>query len=173
MGADIYLHSKFDKNYDVVNEEIEQITSLYALTSGASIIDLAQGEDDKFSSMIVPLLEKAFSVGYFRDPYNNNSLFKQLGLSWWKDVTPKLDDNGFLSVENCKWLLEEIQNRRIGENVSDEEPVILAIHSVLEIETNKKELDSEFLDYLIQKKVQLCNLIKDAIELNEPLYCSL
>lgn len=172
MGADIYLHSKFDKNYEDVYEEIEQVQLLFNMTYNSSILDLPEGQQDKFQEMLSPLFEKAYSVGYFRDPYNNNSLFWQLGLSWWKDVVPKLDD-GFLSIENCKWLLDEIQNRRIGEQVSEEDPPISNLQKILGSEPEKKELNSEFLDYLINQKIQLCNLLKDAIELNEPLYCDL
>ena len=34
------------------------------------------------------------------------------------------------------------------------------------------ELDAEKIEYLVKKKSKLVNLLQDAIELNEPLYCS-
>ncbi len=39
--------------------------------------------------------------GYFRDSYNGTSVLKRLGLSWWKDVSPMLNDDELLNRSAC------------------------------------------------------------------------
>lgn len=170
MGADIYLRSKFDSNFESVQVEIEEVYKLFDMTADSSIMDMADGDKDKFQEMIQPLFNKAYSVGYFRDSYNSSNLLSQLGLDWWKDIIPKLD-NQCLPIEHCKWLLEEIKNRRIGEETVSNP--IENIHKRLGLETQEKSLDSDTLKYFVEKKIELCNLLQDAITINEPLYCSL
>jgi len=171
MGADIYLNSKFEKNFEVVAKEIEEAEKLFKMTAPQGIIDIANDEENAFDTMMVPLFEKQYSIGYFRDAYNSHSLLGNLGLSWTQVVSQRLDD-GMLSVENCKWLLEEINNRRIGEEVA-KEPIVSKLHSMFGNLNVTTELDAEKIEYLVKKKSKLANLLQDAIELNEPLYCSI
>ncbi len=170
MGADIYLNSKFNKNFEAVAKEIEEAEKLFKVTAPQSIMDTANDEENAFDAMMVPLLEKQYSVGYFRDAYNSHSLLGNLGLSWTQEVFDKLDD-GMLSVENCKWLLQEINNRRIGEKVT-KEPIVARLNNLFGDTNSTIELDAEKIEYLVKKKSKLVNLLQDAIELNEPLYCS-
>ena len=172
MGADIYLNSKFEKNYNEVQKEIDELEALFKSTHKQTIFDVADGNDDKLFELTRPLLDKQYSVGYFRDSYNSSSLLSQLGLSWSSDISKRLDDGSYLSVEDCKWLLEEINNRRIGETVT-EEPMMARLFSVLGQEKTDVALDAERLEYFVKKKSMLVNLLLDAIELNEPLYCSI
>ena len=171
MGADIYLRSKFDSNFESVQVEIEEVYKLFDMTADSSIMDMADGDKDKFQEMIQPLFNKAYSVGYFRDSYNSSNLLSHLGLDWWKDIIPKLD-NQCLPIEHCEWLLEEIKNRRIGEEPQVSHP-INEIHKRMGIACTELNLDSETLKYFVEKKIKLCNLLQDAISINEPLYCSL
>jgi hypothetical protein len=172
MGADIYLKSKFDKNFDNVQKEIDEAETLYKVTAQHSIIDVANGEESPYDTIIIPLLEKQHSVGYFRDAYNSYSLLGNLGMSWTHEVYERLDDKSMLSVENCKWLLEEINNRRIGEEVT-KEPIVARLHSMFGDVSSTVELDAEKIEHLVKKKSKLANLLQDAIELKESLYCSI
>ena len=174
MGADIYLSSKFDKNFDEVQKEIDEVKRLFESTSKQTLLDVADGEDeDKLMEALRPLFDKQYSIGYFRDSYNSSSLLGQLGLSWWQDISPRLEDC-YLPVEDCKWLLDEINNNRLGENPR-EEPVMSKILSLFGSNASESavELDAERLEYFVKKKIAFSNLLKDAIELNEPLYCSI
>ena len=172
MGADIYLNSKFDKNYNEVQKQIDELETLFKSTHKQTIFDVADGDDDKLFELTRPLLDKQYSVGYFRDSYNSSSLLSQLGLSWSSDISKRLNEESYLSVEDCKWLLDEINNRRIGETVT-EEPMMARLFSVLGQEKTDVALDAERLEYFVKKKSMLVNLLLDAIELNEPLYCSI
>lgn len=171
MGADIYLNSKFNKNFDAVAKEIEEVEKLFKVTAPQGIMDTANDEENAFDAMMVPLFEKQYSVGFFRDAYNSYSLLGNLGLSWTQEVFDRLED-GILSVENCKWLLGEINNRRLGEQVI-KEPIVARLENLLGNVNAIVELDADKIEYLVKKKSKLVNLLQDAIELNEPLYCSI
>lgn len=172
MGADIYLNSKFNKNYEEVQKQIDDLEALFKSTHKQTVFDVADGDNDKLFELTRPLLDKQYAVGYFRDSYNSSSLLSQLGLSWSSDVGSRLDNDCCLSVEDCKWLLDEINNRRIGESVT-EEPMMSRLFSVLGMEKTDTSLDAERLEYFVKKKSMLTNLLLDAIEMNEPLYCSI
>jgi hypothetical protein len=172
MGADIYLNSKFEKNYEEVQKEIDELEALFKSTHKQSLLDVADGKEDKLFELTRPLLDKQYSVGYFRDSYNSSSLLSQLGLSWSSDIISKLNEESYLSVEDCKWFLYEINNRRIGESPI-EEPVMSSLFNALGLEKSDVELDAEKIEYFVKKKSMLVNLLLDAIELNEPLYCSI
>jgi hypothetical protein len=172
MGADIYLNSKFEKNYEDVQKEIDTLEALFKSTHKQTVLDVADGEEDKLFELTRPLLDKQYSVGYFRDSYNSSSLLSQLGLSWSHDIGKRLNEKSCLSVEDCKWFLYEINNRRIGESPT-EEPIMSSLFNVLGLEKSDVELDAEKIEYFVKKKSMLVNLLLDAIELNEPLYCSI
>lgn len=171
MGADIYLSSKFDKNFDKVEKEIEELNRLFQSTAKQSILDVADNEPNDYDTLHRDLLEKQYSVGYFRDSYNSSSILSQLGLSWSGDVAQRLEDS-MLQVEDCKWLLEEVKNRRIGEEVVEEIPMT-RLYQVLGVTKPDTELNSEMIEYFVNKKNKLIELLQDAIDLNEPLYCSI
>ena len=168
MGA-IYLNSKFEKNHEDVQKEIDTLEALFKSTHKQTVLDVADGEEDKLFELTRPLFDKQYSVGCFRDSYNSSSLLSQLGLSWSHDIGKRLNEKSCLSVEDCKWLLYEINNRRIGESPT-EEPIM---SNVLGLEKSDVELDAEKIEYFVKKKSMLVNLLLDAIELNEPLYCSI
>ena len=50
---------------------------------------------------------------YFRDSYNSSSLMWSLGISWWKDVIPMLDDESMLSTEKAQDLIKMIEDSEI------------------------------------------------------------
>ena len=103
--------------------------------------------------------------GYFRDSYNNSSLFAAIGKSWWgmcgKD--DGIDDNGFMSVSSMQKLREELQGIEI---TSD------SIAKNWGDDTFGETPDNELADYMIDKRKDLLLLLDKAIELNEPLFCS-
>ena len=48
-----------------------------------------------------------------------------------------------------------------------------SLFNALGLEKSDVELDAEKIEYFVKKKSMLVNLLLDAIELNEPLYCSI
>ena len=54
MGADIYLNSKFEKNYEEVQKEIDELEALFKSTHKQSLLDVADGEEDKLFELTRP-----------------------------------------------------------------------------------------------------------------------
>ncbi len=95
---------------------------------------------------------KFASAGYFRDSYNDSNLFWKLGLDYWVWFAGYLDDEGHLSPENAALVLEEIQSRK---------------HKLDEIEA------AEDQHYFHEKYDELVGFLQTAIELDEPIVCSI
>jgi hypothetical protein len=95
--------------------------------------------------------------GYFRDSYNGTSVLWTLGLSWWQDVTPLLNEEGELGGENLKKLRDMVLNAK------QEMPT----------EAKLKEMyckvDAEETD----KREKLLAFLNRAIELNSSIDASL
>ena|SRR3990167_6586938 len=47
---------------------------------------------------------------YFRDSYNSSSIIRAFGLSWWRDIIPKLKD-GYITPAFAEWLRVEMDRR--------------------------------------------------------------
>ena len=54
-----------------------------------------------------------------------------------------------------------------------EEPIVARLHSMFGDVSSTVELDAEKIEHLVKKKSKLANLLQDAIELKESLYCSI
>ena len=93
--------------------------------------------------------------GYFRDPYNGWDVLWQFGLSWWNDVLPLLDDQSSLSVEKVSSLLAMLDEHQS------------------EFDDNMAERDEKDRGYFQQQARELRGFLQRAIELNEPVDCSL
>lgn len=158
MGADLYRESITDKAqaeygpwFDNAVEKRNGLIATFenldpATPDGLHVkakIDQAQAEVERYWGLMYP------EDGYFRDSYNGSSLFDQLGLSWWSnDFEDRLDENGYLDVNGCKWLLAEVQSRKLKQTRGN---------------TGK---------YFVEKKARLERFLQGAIEANEPIYCS-
>jgi hypothetical protein len=104
--------------------------------------------------------------GYFRDSYNGTSVMWTLELSWWADITPMLDDEGYLKGE---------QLAKFRSMVS--EPVQI-LPSRSELESNFCMIDGEntlesWNEYFIQKRQNLVEFVDRAIAADSRILCSL
>jgi hypothetical protein len=88
--------------------------------------------------------------GYFRDSYNDSCLFAQLRLSWWQDMRAYLNDDGMLVPEQAKKLYAVVQDRVFSPTLSVKE-----------------------LAYFVAKKQRFLEFLQRAIDMNEPIYCSI
>lgn len=92
---------------------------------------------------------------YFRDSYNNSSLFWHLGLSWWQYEA--IDKNGMISVVRAKRLLDLVKNKPISGPIDhDETP----------------KWKTEGLPYFEKKKKEFIKFLETAIRLKRPIIAS-
>ncbi len=91
MGADVYLHSRFDDNKRKHSPAFDAAASARDLAANSGKKERAE----KLQQEVEAAHDGIYAPdGYFRDSYNKSSLLWQLDLSWWRDVA--LDEDGFL-----------------------------------------------------------------------------
>lgn len=154
MGADLYIESIFNKQYGKYNSLFEQACGRRDASSNEiEKVDL-QKEVMKYYDLM-------YSKGYFRDSYNDSSVFHMMGLSWWKDV--KIE-NGFMSIRECKRLLKIIKNKEIPRK---------KVEDILKgAVDNEKGAVSKWYNYFMAQRITFIRFLEQAIKLNEPIRCS-
>lgn len=176
MGADIYLKSVYDVAYAKAKPAFEAAVAArdaYLNEHGRAVRSTPQyrqlqAEVEKTYDAMYP------EDGYYRDSYNTTSLFSMLGLSWWQvsgddgEGDPrlgKLIKNGEMyipSMEKLLGFLKEVDldarfDKWVGDLGDKKDP----------------EFDpEEWRGYFHRKRNRLMRLLEKAIELKEPLRCS-
>ncbi len=164
MGADLYIKKLYKPNVEkyepVFNEAVARRNAL-KVKEGDPKYDAAQREVSKAYA-------KMYSQGYFRDPYNGSGLFSWLVLSWWQDVSNKLtDSDGVMSVENAKKLLEKVRKAKMR-------PVTAETLKEARCEVDDGENSpASWQKSILEHRMELEKFLETAIELNEPIDCSL
>ena len=152
MGADIYLESEFKPNQTRWQPLFEAAVKKRDSAPKAEQEELQRDVSDAYSHL--------YEVGYFRDSYNSYGLFAQMKLSWWRDVVPMLDDNGYLPVAAAEKLTAMVEA----------EPLVL--DSAEAAAKLQNDPPPSMADYEAHRD-ELLKILRRSIELNEPLFCSL
>jgi hypothetical protein len=97
--------------------------------------------------------------GYYRDCYNSYGTFAGLGLSWWQDVIPMLDDNNCLTVEKTEKLKKMVEDK------------LLCFEG--RAEPNLKIYHKEYADNIIKDSKELIEYLDNAIKLEMKINCNL
>ena len=105
--------------------------------------------------------------GYFRDPYNMNSVAWRIGLSWWQDVDPKLDKRGNLSVTETRKLLKRVKASTVVGLTKEE---LLEKHAMVDEGENSPEA---WLKGWQEGRLKLIAFLEHAIKIRQPIACSL
>ena len=183
MGADIYLRSvndkakeewqpKFDEAVNERNQLIKRIGEQNVVYKDGELA--GPPEVVEAQKKVHEAYEGLYDQGYFRDSYNNTSLFWMLGLSWWK-LSDDLDEDGTYPVEKAKELLKRFEDGDAAFNENAIRDKLKEGDNFNEDGTSKHEggntLD-EWVGYYRDKHQRWIDLLKQSIELNEPLYWS-
>lgn len=149
MGADLFIRPLYEEQRTKWETRFDRaVARRDRLQRGTAASERAQRRVDF-------CFEKLRERGYFRDPYNDWDLLWKFGLSWWTDVIPLLDDEQRLSVENTKKLLALLKERE------------------LTFETNLSGMSAEDTRYFQEHYSRLQRFLQEAIDLDEPVECSL
>ena len=164
MGADIYLRSVSD----AVRAEWQPKFSAAVAARDAKYRenDLRCPEDDPLQVEVTRCYDKLFSEGYFRDSYNSTSLFHLLGLSWWRE--DGIDSQGHMHPPAMLALIAKLESKTITDEMMSE----WARHADAKIEPEGDNSIASWKKMFVDKQTRLIALLKRAVELNEPLYCS-
>jgi hypothetical protein len=160
MGADIYIESIYDKMQKKYRPLFAAAVKKRDAAKSKERQEAYQQEVAKYFDLING------DEGYFRDSYNATSLFAQLGLSWWRDVGALLPkEGGHMSVSNMKKLLKMVESKELPK------PKDLKLEYV-KIDKGANSLEN-WHKMFAEKKVQFVAFLKRAIEMKEPIRCSI
>ena len=98
---------------------------------------------------------------YYRDSYNSGSVLWAMGLSWWTDVLPMLDDEGTLNKEGIETFLELIEDK----------PLSVSSDFIEHMPDEWGHDDA--MQYLQKEQDSLISFLKKALETEDTLSCSL
>lgn len=160
MGADLYIRSLNDP----IKKQYEPLFNEWVEIRNKCINEKAKDEAQEKVSKYYDLM---YSAGYFRDAYNGTSILNQLGLSWWQDVSKLLDKEGNMSPKNAKKLLAKIEDKPLPKITG---VWLMANHCAVDGDQNSPAAwEKSFAEH----KAELVSFLKKAIELNEPIECSI
>ena len=152
MGADLYMNKRYKKRLQKMKPQLDKaFQRLGFLTQGTIKY---QREKERYLNLLDELHEGI----YFRDAYNHQSVMWALGLSWWNDVLPLLDQENKLSVCKTHELVKMIKFKNIEVSHG------LLKHS-LSMEAAKSLLNN--------KRINLLSFLSTSIKIDEEIYCSL
>jgi hypothetical protein len=164
MGADIYLESKsnacFEKNKPLFDAAVKGRDSLGKHVS--------KKEKDEAQALVNKYYNAMYEEGYFRDSYNDSSLLWQLGLSWWTDVGELVNKKGYMPVTKMKKFKTMLEDRDVAIDLGKEEKGTQWGFA----DCTEAQL-KEWYDHFQEKKIELIKMVSVAIELKEPLRCSI
>lgn len=150
MGADLYIESINERKQAMYREKFEQ-----AVKMRDSILPPYNQE---YQELVEFYFDKLFSVGYFRDSYNNSNLLWRFELSYWQNDL-RLDEEGYLPPSEARRLLDMLKQR---------EPIFE--ESLQRIsEDGWSDSPEEVIRYFRMKYLKLRVFLKMAIRLNEPI----
>ena len=146
MGADLYIRPIYDQQRSKYEP---------AFTHWVTVRDTATTEAERAHAQqrVNRYFDRMYAKGYFRDSYNTTNLLWKFELSWWRDVTPRLDAEDALDPTQVEWLLATLKDR---------EPVFKA---------NIAEGPNRA--YFVRKYRALRRFLRAALERGEPIRCSL
>ncbi|MEM2146550.1 MAG: hypothetical protein QW279_14405 [Candidatus Jordarchaeaceae archaeon] len=108
----------------------------------------------KAQARVTKYYNKMYEVGYFRDSYNETSLFWHLNMSWWNCPYIK---NGKISPDDAKDLLDEIRSKEIPPITIEE----LKNRGCLVDDENTVE---SWNNFFLDKKERFCAFLQEAID---------
>lgn len=145
MGADVFMAKAYDERMAEHRVLLDELG------------------DHPSHEQLEPLYDKIYVQGdvYYRDSYNSGSVLWAMGLSWWTDVLPMLDDEGTLNKEGIETFLELIEDK----------PLSVSSDFVEHMPDEWGHDDA--MQYLQKEQDSLISFLKKALETEDTLSCSL
>lgn len=173
MGADLYNLPNYNALQARLQPQFEAAVKRRDAAKSTSARKEAQSEIERLFDEAHP------PTAYFRDAYNSHCLLAQLGLSWWKDIAPRLTEDDHLPLSDVRWLLDEVRNRRLTcqlkatyeQQVTSEVMAKVAGGSAPVLV--KDAYTAEDVQFFVRRKQALITFLKTALDLAAPPVCSL
>jgi hypothetical protein len=172
MGADLYILPNYNALQARLQPQFEAAVKRRDAAKSTSARKEAQSEVERLFDEAHP------PTAYFRDAYSSNCLLAQLSLSWW-DIALKLTEGGHLPLNDVKWLLHEVRNRRISCQTSPTYEQQVTLEVMAQVAGGSVQVDqrvaysADDVEWFVSRKQALITFLLTAIELGEPPVCSL
>jgi hypothetical protein len=157
-----------EKAYRTVEKKVDKIIDrLYTFTKP---IHFSKKRVESIRNAIQPVVrfayDKSYSVGYFRESYNSAAVLNRMGLSWLNDFAELLDKNQMLTPEKAKEFIKVLKEREFI-------PINTFIkENNLRID-DKENSPEQWEKYHIRRKKELIKFLQTAVDLEEPVECSI
>ena len=107
MGADLYLNSIFQPNF----ERYEALFGEWMERRDGLQKDGHNAEAKEAQIKVEEYHDKMYEQGYFRDSYNSSNVLWLFEVSWWEDVAEMMDDEGMMSPAYAQILMQMVSDR--------------------------------------------------------------
>lgn len=176
MGADLYIepiYTEHKAEHQPAWDKAVELRDLHMKEHNCSLIWNMDGTiDTKKTCAILGKLQAAVEAadnvlfqdnpGYFRDSYNNSSIFWRLGRSWWRDTGTWLNKDNNMSPRRAKNFLVQIKALPIKAVTKDEEWAS---------KMAKKQID-EWNTYFVEKKARFEAFLQRAVDAKQYIHFS-
>ena len=144
MGADLYLHSSFDKAQKKFRPKFQEFVKKRDTTTN--------GRKEYYQGKVEEYFGKMFGDGYYRDAYNDSNLLWKLGLDYWEWFKAFLDDERQLQPDQAALVLQEVEARHyLLDEIDDPD--------------DRKFFEERFEEFTL--------FLRTAISIGEPIDCSI
>ncbi len=107
-------------------------------------------------------------LGHYKEGYSTpDSIIWTLGLSWHRDVGSMLDNDSYLQPDKARELLALVKNNAQKFPTAQD-----LIERFAKVDKDKNSIEAWHKKYADGRK-ELIEFLEKAIELNEPIYCSI
>jgi len=153
MGADVYLEKAYDKKYADNKETLDSFEKV------GSEVELSEAQRQHMSNIYDDLYKQGDV--YFRDSYNSGSVLWAMNLSWWDDILPMCDDEGYLDTDSIRKFLGMVEDAplHVSQGFQDNMPSDWAYDDAMK--------------YLQGEADLLISFLQKALDTNDRLSCSL
>lgn len=180
MSAELYIESAYNLLQARLQPQFEAAVRRRDAAKSTKAREGAQQEVARiFDAMHPP-------TAFFRDVYNTHCLLCQLrddssqrGLSWWRDVAPRLSTCDHLPLVDVQWLLDEVRNRRLTCQTSQTYEQQVTTEVMAKVTGRSVQVDqraaysADDVEWFVFRKQALITFLQTALDVGEPPVCSL
>lgn len=198
MGADLYIESvqdKLKKTWEpwfskavMVRDALHKLSDLAKVSPVVKPVPKrrvklaqAKGEDmlnvDKVGEtaqeMVTFFYDKMYEEGYYRDSYNLSNLLWVLGSDYWQTFATLLDKKSYMQVPKIEGFINWLEAHKVPDLETFMKERLAGDSKDGWERWFKEEKPEDIHTFFVQKREEMLTFFRKAMELNEPVRCSI